>query len=538
MEKLAFHLSAFLTVTAVLILAGAVSTKLAALLTRFSQRVGEVPLYTAKPLRYFLSRGASWLNVPVLVMFLGVGMLAGSDGFGGIHYDDAFSANVIGTIAMAFILYSGGYDTRWKSVRSVLGYGSVLASVGVLLTALAVGAGAYVFFRMVGVECPLTWCLLLGAVVSSTDAAAVFSILRSKSVSLKGKLQPLLEYESGSNDPMATFLTLFMIEMITRPGTMSYWSILWLFPLRMGIGILLGMVIGRLAARFFNRINFDYDGLYYVVGIGLVLLTYGVADWGFGVEYLRGNGFMAVYVCGMVMGNSKFTYQHSLGRFHDGIGWLMQVTLFGMLGLLVFPHSLIKVVGPGFGIAALMMFVARPLVVFLCLIGSRFTFRERLFISWVGLRGGAPIMLATFPLMYQVENADLLFNIVFLIVLISVVLQGKTLMPLARLLGLDKPLRVSPRVPLEFENTGTMSGDMREFEMLHGAPPIGRKLAELGLPRGALVLLIRRGTGFVVPHGNTRILEGDGLMVLAEPDVLEQTVAVLGRGDGSDDDGE
>ncbi len=293
MEKLAFNLSIFLTVVAVLILAGAASSKLAAIISRCSQRVSTAPLHTAKPLSYILSRVASWINVPVLVMFLGVGMLAGSEGFGGIRYDDPFSANIIGTVAMAFILYSGGYDTSWKSVKSVIGYGSILSSVGVLLTAAAVGFGTYGFFRLIGMDYPLSWCLLLGSIVSSTDAAAVFAILRSKSVSLKGKLQPLLEYESGSNDPMATFLTLFMIDVITRPEVTSYWSILWTFPLRMGIGILLGIVIGKLATKFFNIIDFDYDGLYYVVGIGVVLLAYGASDWGFGTEYLRGNGFMA-----------------------------------------------------------------------------------------------------------------------------------------------------------------------------------------------------------------------------------------------------
>ncbi len=529
MEKLAFNLSIFLTVVAVLILAGAASSKLAAIISRCSQRVSTAPLHTAKPLSYILSRVASWINVPVLVMFLGVGMLAGSEGFGGIRYDDPFSANIIGTVAMAFILYSGGYDTSWKSVKSVIGYGSILSSVGVLLTAAAVGFGTYGFFRLLGMDYPLSWCLLLGSIVSSTDAAAVFAILRSKSVSLKGKLQPLLEYESGSNDPMATFLTLFMIDVITRPEVTSYWSILWTFPLRMGIGILLGIVIGKLATKFFNIIDFDYDGLYYVVGIGVVLLAYGASDWGFGTEYLRGNGFMAAYVCGMVMGNSKFTYQHGLGRFHDGIGWLMQVTLFGMLGLLVSPHGLLKALWFGLGISLIMMFVARPLVVFLCMIGSKFTMKERTFVSWVGLRGGAPIMLATFPLMYKVENSAMMFNIVFLIVLTSVVLQGKTLMPFAKLLGLDKPLKVSPRVPLEFENTGTMSGDMREFEILPGSPLIDKKLSQLGLPKGALVLLIRRGDNFVVPHGSTLVHEADGLMVLAEPEVLDETVKVLGQ---------
>ena len=531
MEKLAFNLSVSLAIVAVLILVGATSSKLAGIVSACSQRISTATQRPARPLAFFLSRVAGWINVPVLVMFLAVGMLAGSEGFGGIHYDDAFSANIIGTVAMAFILYSGGYDTRWKSIRSVIGYGSVLSSIGVLLTALAVGAGAYVFFRLLGRNFPFSWCLLLGSIVSSTDAAAVFAILLSKSVSLKGKLQPLLEYESGSNDPMATFLTLFMIDVITRPEATSYWSILWTFPMRMGIGILLGLVIGKLAVKYFNRIDFDYTGLYYVVGVGVVLLSYGLADWGFGVEYLRGNGFMAVYVCGIMMGNSKFTCQYGLGRFHDGVAWLMQVTLFGMLGLLVFPSGLLKAVWLGLGVSLIMMFLARPLVVFLCMIGSRFTMKERAFISWVGLRGGAPIMLATFPLMYKerIPDSDVMFNIVFLIVLTSVVLQGKTLMPFAKLLALDKPLRVSPRVPLEFENTGTLDGEMKEFEVMESAPFVGKRLSELGLPSGALVLLIRRGHRFVVPRGSTEILLHDSLMILGEGRVLDEVEKILGK---------
>lgn len=536
MEKLAFNLSVSLTIVAVLILIGATSSKLASIVNACSQRISSVSQHPVKPVSFFLSRVAAWINVPVLVMFLAVGMLAGSEGFGGIYYEDAFSANVIGTIAMAFILYSGGYDTSWRSVKSVIGYGSILSSIGVLLTAVTVGFGAYGFFRLLDLNYPLSWCLLLGSIVSSTDAAAVFAILRSKSVSLKGKLQPLLEYESGSNDPMATFLTLFMIDVITRPEATSYWSILWTFPMRMGIGILLGLVIGKLAAKYFDNIDFDYDGLYYVIGIGVVLLTYGLADWGFGVEYLRGNGFMAVYVCGMMMGNSKFTYQYGLGRFHDGIAWLMQVTLFGMLGLLVFPSGLLKAIWLGLGVSLIMMFIARPLVVFLCMIGSKFTIRERTFVSWVGLRGGAPIMLATFPLMYKesIPDSNVMFNIVFLIVLTSVVFQGKTLMPFAKVLGLDKPLKVSPRVPLEFENTGTLDGEMKEFEVMESAPFIGKRLSELGLPPGALVLLIRRGHQFVVPRGNTKILLHDSLMVLGEGNLLHDVEKILGK--SSDDE--
>ena len=501
MNDIVSNLPGYLTVLAILILAGACSSKL-----------------------------SSRLNVPVLLVFLGVGMFAGTDFLGIVAFDSAATANTIGSIAMAFILYSGGYDTSWKSIRNVLGYGSVLSSFGVLLTAFFVGiftfalftVGFHYFSDYLGFsrKPSFEWCLLLGSIVSSTDAAAVFAILRSRSVSLKGKLQPLLEYESGSNDPMAAFLTIFMVGMILSPGA-SYWMILPMFLVKMSLGVLYGFLIAKLAVWLFNKIDFEYDGLYYVLGIGVVMLTFGAS------EFSYGNGFMAVYVAGVVMGNSKFIYQHGIGRFHDGIGWLMQVMLFGMLGLLSFPKQLPDVAIPGVAIALFLMFAARPAAVFLCMFRSKFTMKERLFVSWVGLRGGAPIMLATYPLMAHLPDAWKMFNIVFFIVLMSVLVQGKTLMPFAKKLKLDKPLKMSPRVPLEFENTGTLNGDMREFEVLPSAPYIGRKLAELGLPKGALVLLIRRGREFVVPHGSTVIEAHDGLMVLAAPEILAKTAPVL-----------
>lgn len=477
------------------------------------------------------SKLSSWINMPVLVVFLAVGMLAGSEGIGKIPFEDPHIANIIGSIAMAFILFSGGFDTKWSSVKSVVGYGGILSSIGVLLTALFVGLFTWFFLRwqLPGRMIPLSWCLLLGSIVSSTDAAAVFSILRSKSVSLRGKLQPLLEFESGSNDPMAAFLTVFLIPVAIAEaksgvsvGFSVYWQILPSFLMRMTLGLILGIAWGKLAVWLFNKINFEYDGLYYVLGVATVFLSFGCT------ELFQGNGFMAIYVTGLVMGNSKFIYHNGLGRFHDGMAWLMQVVLFTMLGLLATPSLVWDARYIGLVVAAFLMLAARPLAVFLCMMGSRFSYNERLLVSWVGLRGGAPVMLATFPWVAGVEQHTLMFHIVFFIVLTSVVLQGMTIMPVAKALHLDLPLRIHPRVPLEFENTGNLDGDTREFEVLPGAPFIGRTLATLGLPAGALVLLIRRGGGFVVPHGNTEIMVNDALMILGSPDVLAKTGKVLG----------
>jgi len=458
------------------------------------------------------SKLAGWLNVPVLLLFLTIGMLARWQGLGGHAVPSDNFVNVLGTIALAFILFSGGLDTKWRSVLPVMVPGLILSSVGVLLTALAVGIFVYFAFgdhKFVG-------CFLLGAIVSSTDAAAVFAILRGKGIALREKLQNLLEFESGSNDPMATFLTVFLVGMM-QSGEGSYWMILPSFLLRIGLGICLGYIIGRLMVKLFNAIDFDYDGLYYVLGIGTVLLVYGLT------EILQGNGFMAVYVCGVLMGNSRVMYRNNFNRFNDAIAWLMQVLLFTTLGLMVTVPMLVDVWDVALPTALFLMFIARPVVVMLCLAGSGFKLREKLFVSWVGLRGGAPIMLATIPLMAfgsEKEATRLGFAVVFMIVILSVLIQGKTMMPLARLLKLDRPLKIRLRKPIEFDYTGTLSGEMKEFELPveHG----GKRLPELGLPRGALVLLIRRGKSFLVPHGGTVLEPDDGLMILGEEPVLHR----------------
>lgn len=472
------------------------------------------------------SKLSDWINMPCLLIFLGVGILFGEQGIGHIKFDDPVEANVIGSIAMAFILFSGGFDTSWKNIKKLSTTGGLLSSLGVLLTALIVGVCSFYFLRWAipGTKVPFSWCFLLGSIVSSTDAAAVFAILRSKNVGLRGDLRNLLEFESGSNDPMAAFLTIFMIgTVLTESATgvpadfAAYKMIVPVFIQKMLLGVVLGITWGKIMVWLFNKINLEYDGLYYVLGIGAVILSYG------GTELLQGNGFMSVYVTGLVMGNSKFIYRNGVGRFSDGIAWLMQVVLFGMLGLLVTPTKLLDIWWQGLAIAMILMFFARPLAVFICMIRSKFIFRERLLISWVGLRGGAPIMLATLPLMANIQDNGMLFHIVFFIVLTSVIFQGMTLMPFARLLKLDEPLRVCPRVPLEFDNTGTIDGDTREFEILPNSPLVGVPLSAAGLPKGALVLLIRRGKKHLVPHGDTIIEANDGLLILAENTILDET---------------
>ncbi len=474
------------------------------------------------------SKMASWLNVPSLVVFLAVGMLAGSDGIGKLAFDNATAANYIGSFAMAFILFSGGFDTSWKSVKSVFGYGGVLASLGVLLTALFVGLLTWLLLTWVMPErsIPLSWCLLLGSIISSTDAAAVFSILRSKSVSLRGKLQPLLEFESGSNDPMAAFLTIFMVGVIgteaatgTTLSLTGYWVIVPQFLLKMSLGVGLGFAFGKGAVWLYNKMDFDYDGLYYVLAFVAVLFSFSAT------ELLWGNGFMAVYVAGMTLGNHRFVFHNGIGKFYDGMAWLMQVILFTMLGLLSFPHQLWEAKWIGLAVAVILMVIARPAAVFLCTIGSKFSFNERMLVSWVGLRGGAPIMLATFPLMAGVKDDQLMFHIVFFIVLISVLLQGMTIMPMARALNLAAPLRKTTRVPLTFDHTGTMDAETNEY--IVDERTADKTLAEIGLPKEALVMLIRRDKEFVIPRGDTQVLAGDILMIIGADKAQEQVGLLL-----------
>ena len=474
------------------------------------------------------SKFSSYINMPSLLLFLAVGMLFGSEGIGGIDFDNATVANYIGSAAMAFILFSGGFDTNWKNVKSVFLTGGILSSIGVLLTALFTGFFVWFFLKFAtpNSEVPLSWCILLGSIISSTDAAAVFSILRSRSVSLRGDLQPLLEFESGSNDPMAAFLTVFMVDVVVSEMTSGvsmslkdYWVILPFFVWKMALGIGFGCFLGWLAVWIYNKINFEYSGLYYVLGIIMVLFSFSLTELSYG------NGFMAVYVCGMLMGNHRFIYHNSIGRFYDGLAWIMQVVLFTMLGLLAFPTQIWHAKWIGLVIALFLMVVARPLAVFISMWRSRFTVTERLLVSWVGLRGGAPIMLATFPLMANIPNSDLLFHVVFFIVLTSVLVQGMTIMPMAKMLKLDAPLRKNPMAPLFIEETGDENSASREI--IVPATWNGEQLAKLKLPKEALVVLIRRDDKFILPRGDVALLEDDVLTVIGTPAAIQFAVDKL-----------
>lgn len=380
---------------------------------------------------------AGKLGIPALLLFLGLGMLAGSDGPGGIYFDDAQLAQAVGIVALVLILFAGGLETRWSAVRPALGGALLLSTLGVLLSALVVALFAVWLLHASPLE-----GLLLGALISATDAAAVFSVLAARNLRLSGQLLPLLELESGTNDPMAVFLTLGLIRLLSEPET-SPLSVLLLFVQQMGIGLALGLVIGRLAVWLIARLHLDVEGLYRVLTIALALFTYAVT------ALLGGSGFLAVYLVGLLLGNSRVEGIERIGRFHDSLAWLMQIAMFLILGLLVFPSRLPAVALAGMLITLVSVLVARPLAVLLALLPlRRMPLREKLFVAWVGLRGAVPIVLATFPLLAGLPRAELLFDLVFFVVLASVLLQGTTVPLVARWLGVARPaLASAPGAP-------------------------------------------------------------------------------------------
>jgi len=366
--------------------------------------------------------------------------------------------------------------------------------------------------------------LLLGAIVSSTDAAAVFAILRSRSVSLKGELRPLLELESGSNDPMAVFLAIGCLQLLTEPGTGAA-GILLLFVAQMGVGLAVGWAVGWASVWAINRIRLGYEGLYPVGLIATVLLAYGSA------ALLRGSGFLAVYAAGLVMSRSPFLHKKSLMRFADGLAWLMQIAMFLVLGLLVFPSRLAPVAGRALLIGAVLILVARPLAVTLLLAPTRFGLRETTLVSWVGLRGAVPIVLATFPLVEGIPQAPLIFDVVFFIVLMSVLIQGTTVPLAARWLRLDAPTRREKPSPLQVLEAAQGTVDLHEIAIPAASPAAGLRVLDLGLPDEVLVVLVSREGGFVMPQGATVLLAGDRVLVLADAVALRRAEKILTGGE-------
>ena len=460
------------------------------------------------------SKVSARLGVPALLLFLVLGMLAGSDGLGGIDFSDYQLAQSLGVVALAFILFSGGLDTDWDDIRPVFGQGVALATVGVAVTALIAGSVAAWVFGF-----SLTTGLLIGAIVSPTDAAAVFSVLRSRGVSLRGQLRPLLELESGSNDPMAVLLTIGLIRLLDDPSA-SPIELLGLFGQQMAVGGVVGYGLARLAIVALNRLQLEYDGLYPVFTVALVVFTYGTTT------LLGGSGFLAVYVAGLVLGRARFVHKASLTRFHDAIAWFAQISMFLLLGLLVFPSELVEVGPRALLISVVLILLARPAGVFLSLPTRRLRLADKALISWVGLRGALPIILAIFPLVEGIAGAEDIFNIVFFVVLTSVLVQGTTVPLAARRLGVAAPQADTPSPPLEFVG-GESDVNLHQLHVVDGAPAAGRRLVQISLPPGTLVVLVSRNGEHIVPQGQTTLHPEDLVLVLAPDDALDRIRELL-----------
>ena len=443
-------------------------------------------------------------GVPTLIFFLVVGMLAGSEGIGGIYFDNAALAQFIGIIALNFILFSGGLDTDWQSIKPIIWRGVALSTIGVLLTALSVAVFVHYVFGFSLVE-----GMLLGSVISATDAAAVFSILRSKGIGLKGYLRPVLELESGSNDPMAYFLTISLTSIVAS-GNTDYAELIPHFLKEFILGGAVGFAMGKASVWLINRIKLETEGLYPVLTLGLAIFTYSFTD------FIGGNGFLAIYLCAVIMGNSNMVKRRSLIKFYDGQAWLMQIILFLTLGLLVFPSRIVPLMSMGLLISAFLIFIARPIGVFVSLSFFKSNLRSKLFVAWVGLRGSVPIVFATYPLLAGIPKADLIFNLVFFISVTSVILQGTSLSYVARILHVAVPEKARKRRDFDFEAGDNIKSEMKEFTLTPGSTAVERRIVDLNVPPGVTILAIKRNNVFIAPNGSTKLMAGDILSVLAE----------------------
>ena len=456
----------------------------------------------------FAGKVAYRFGAPALLLFLGVGMLFG---LRLISFNSAPVAQFVGMVALCIILFSGGMDTRYRAIRPVIGPGVVLATVGVALTALIVAGFVYVVAPWCNAGMSFLLALLFAATMSSTDSASVFSILRSRRQGLSENLKPLLELESGSNDPMAYILTILLVGLLTPGESMGFGTSLLLFVVGMTLGVVAGYAFGRLAVWTINRINIENQSLYAVLLLAFVFLTFSVTD------LIRGNGYLAVYVAGLVVGNYPIVHKKTLGTFFDGFTWLFQVILFVTLGLLVNIDELLQpeVLLLGGLTGLFMILVARPAAVFLSLLPFRkFTTRARLYVSWVGLRGAVPIIFATYPVVAGVEDSSLLFNIVFFVTLLSLVVQGTTVSLMAEWLGLAYPER--ERIFNDEVMNRMLDDATTELTVTEAMLEPGHHLRDIVLPAATLVVMVARDGTFFVPKGNSVLRVGDKLLVVTE----------------------
>jgi potassium/hydrogen antiporter len=443
-------------------------------------------------------------GVPTLLLFLGVGMIAGSDGLGGIEFNDPKIAQFIGIVALNFILFSGGLDTDWKSVKPILKPGIALSTLGVLFTALSLGVFVWWLTDFTIYE-----SMLLGSIVSSTDAAAVFSILRSKSLGLKNNIRPTLELESGSNDPMAYVLTISFLTLVIHQDK-GIEAIIPIFLQQMLLGGALGFAFGKLSKIIINKIKLDFEGLYPVLAIALMFITFSATD------FLGGNGFLAIYVCAVYLGNKYIIHKKTIMKMYDGLAWLMQIVLFLTLGLLVFPSQILPYFGIGLLISVFLILVARPVAVFLSLSFFKIDIRSKLYLSWAGLRGAVPIVFASYPLLAGIDKANVIFNLVFFIAVTSVVIQGTTLNIFAKWLKVSLPEEEKPLAEIDKLILDLPKSSLKEFKIEPQYYASNKRVVDLNFPQSAFIVMIERNGVYLRPGGSTVIETNDLLMVLAD----------------------
>jgi cell volume regulation protein A len=466
------------------------------------------------------SRASERFGVPVVLVFLGIGILAGSEGLGGIPFEDYGFAFRLGTVALVLILFDGGLNTPFLAIKQAIRPAGILATFGVLGTAGLVAAGA----NALG----FTWAeaLLLGAVVSSTDAAAVFAALRGSGVHLRRRVGVTLEIESGINDPMAVILTTVLTHNLITPGEVVLSRAIFEVVLQLGVGGVLGYGIGRGGRLLLARFRLPAGGLYPALTLTLAFLAFGVPT------LFYGSGFLAVYVAGLVLGNGALPFRASLLRVHDALAWLSQIAMFLVLGLLVFPSRLAGVAGTGLVLAIFLAVVARPLVVVLCLLPFRYTAREVALVGWAGLRGAVPIILATFPVLAGAPGAERIFDVVFFIVVVNAIIPGGTIGWVTRRLGLESRDPPSPKAVLEIESMKPLRGRLASFYIDEALAVNNVPLAELPFPDGSSVTMIVRGEDIIAPKGNTLMEVGDHVYVLMRPEDEALVMLMFGRPEG------
>lgn len=470
-------------------------------------------------------------GVPVLLLFLVVGMVFGSDGFG-LMFENVQTAQTIGTICLTIILFSGGLDTKFSDIKPVIWPGVMLATLGVFITAIITGLFTYwlsgMMFPAIGIG--LMTALLLASIFSSTDSASVFGILRSRGLALKNNLRPLLELESGSNDPMAYMLTIIFMGIIQSGSDPNIGIVILNIVVQLVVGTGVGYLLGRIAVVIINRIKMANASLY-----PILLLIFGIFIFAT-TYFLKGNGYLAVYIAGLVIGNSKFSHKRTSMKFMDGFAWMSQILLFLTLGLLVNPGELIDVIVPALILSFFLIFLGRPLTVFLTLAPfTKIGFKDKLYVSWVGLRGAVPIIFAILPLAEGLPHARWIFNMVFVITIVSLLVQGTSIPIVARLLGLaDKSPKYREFEDFDVEFAEEIKSAMTEINISEDTLQYGRNLIEMPLPDKTLVVMIKRGERYFVPTGQTELYAGDKLLVITDDEeALKETYNNIGISDYS-----